>query len=321
MIANSEGHAFNSYSLLLFAIRPRPHARATAIAAKPRSRSAIRSVTSSSPIWKRIAGPPGAQRSRCGTREVERDGEALEAAPGGADAEQRQRVEERDSPRPAARLEHDAEQPARAGEVALPDRVAGIALERRMQHARDLGPLREPARDLRGRTPGAARAAPPWCAGRAGRDTCRRGRRTGRKADVYSCSALAVAALAETVPSITSEWPPIYLVPDMIDEVDALVERAEIERASPRYCPSARARPWRARPPRSPGRPASRRTASPATRRTRRACCGCDQVGDAGADQRIVIGRRRRRSARARCRRTCASADRRCRSPARGRRP
>src|SRR5262249_12276000 len=35
--------------------------RAAAIAAKPRSRSAIRSETSSSPMCRRIAGPPGAQ--------------------------------------------------------------------------------------------------------------------------------------------------------------------------------------------------------------------------------------------------------------------
>ena len=35
---------------------------ATANAAKPRSRSAIRSSTASSPIWKRTVGPPGSQR-------------------------------------------------------------------------------------------------------------------------------------------------------------------------------------------------------------------------------------------------------------------
>ena len=49
------------------------------------------------------------------------------------------------------RLEHDAEQAAGAGEIALPDRVAGTAFKRRMQHARDLRPLLEPARDLQPR--------------------------------------------------------------------------------------------------------------------------------------------------------------------------
>ena len=41
---------------------PHPAAAATASAAKPRSRSAMRSSTASSPIWKRTVGPPGAQR-------------------------------------------------------------------------------------------------------------------------------------------------------------------------------------------------------------------------------------------------------------------
>ncbi len=50
------------------ALRPRRQirpvqARASANAAKPRSRSAIRSSTASSPIWKRTVGPPGAQRA------------------------------------------------------------------------------------------------------------------------------------------------------------------------------------------------------------------------------------------------------------------
>ena len=83
---------------------------AAASAAKPRSRSAIRSSTASSPICKRTVGPPGSHlvAERNG-RAVERDGEALVAAPRGADAEQFERVEEREIRLPRHRLEHHAE--------------------------------------------------------------------------------------------------------------------------------------------------------------------------------------------------------------------
>jgi len=45
------------------------------------------------------------------------------------------------------RFEHDAEQAAGAGIVALPDGIARMALERRVKHAQHLGPRFEPARD------------------------------------------------------------------------------------------------------------------------------------------------------------------------------
>src|SRR5262245_66103465 len=79
---------------------------------------------------------------------IERDDEALEAAPRRADTEQRQRIDERVHRLLRHRLEHDAEQAARAGEVALPDRVAGTALERRAQDRGDLWAPAEPAPDL-----------------------------------------------------------------------------------------------------------------------------------------------------------------------------
>src|SRR5829696_1986927 len=79
---------------------------------------------------------------------VERDREALEAAPGGADPEQLEAVEHRLECPFRSRLEHDREQPRRALEVALPDRVAGIALERRVEHASDLRSRSEPARHV-----------------------------------------------------------------------------------------------------------------------------------------------------------------------------
>ena len=95
-------------------------------------------------------------------RAIEQDGQALEAAPGCAHAEQRQLVDEGVHRRLRHRLEHDAEQAAGAGEVALPDGMAGIAFERGMQHAQHLRPLLEPARDLAGPTS-------CWCASRTAR--------------------------------------------------------------------------------------------------------------------------------------------------------
>ena len=95
---------------------------------------------------RRAAGRPGGGAAHIVA--IERDHQALEAAPRRADAEQRERVDEGVHRCLRHRLEHDAEQAARAGEVALPDRVAGTAFERRVEHARHLRPLREPARDL-----------------------------------------------------------------------------------------------------------------------------------------------------------------------------
>src|SRR5207302_1347286 len=60
---------------------------------------------------------------------IEWNGEALEATPGGADAEQGQGIEERVHGRLRGRLQHDAEQTAGAGIVAPPDDMAGIAFE------------------------------------------------------------------------------------------------------------------------------------------------------------------------------------------------
>ena len=158
--------------------RGRRHS-AAANAAKPRSRSAIRSPTSSSPIWRahrRTARRP----ARCGAdfRAVERDGEAFVAAPRRADAEQGQRVEEGVHRGLRHRLEDDDEQPAGAGEIAFPDGMARDAIRARDgARASTSGRACEPARDRKARFLVHAQAARPWCAARAARDTCRRGRR------------------------------------------------------------------------------------------------------------------------------------------------
>src|SRR5262245_56314647 len=95
------------------------------------------------------AGRP--PRRGANRRAVERDREALEAAPGSADAEQGQLVQEGVNRCDGSRLEYDAEKPARAGKIPFPDGMAGMALEGRMQHAQDFGAGFQPARDLHSR--------------------------------------------------------------------------------------------------------------------------------------------------------------------------
>src|SRR5262245_48717559 len=90
-------------------------------------------------------------RRRADAGAVEWNGQALEAAPRRADAEQAELVEERVDRTLRDRFEHDAEQPARAGKIAPPDGVAGTAFQRRMEHAGDFGALSQPACNLQPR--------------------------------------------------------------------------------------------------------------------------------------------------------------------------
>src|SRR5919202_824394 len=87
--------------------------------------------------YQRSLGSPAGRRAV--GRDVARDRQALEAAPGITEPEQGQAVEERLDGPVRAGSEHDAEEARRALEVALPEVVAGIALERRIEDARDLG--------------------------------------------------------------------------------------------------------------------------------------------------------------------------------------
>ena len=74
---------------------PPPTARSRAARASPCSRSAIRSETSSSPICSRTSGPANRRAGGAGEEAGGRQRQALEPAPGGADAEQRQGLAER----------------------------------------------------------------------------------------------------------------------------------------------------------------------------------------------------------------------------------
>src|SRR6516162_5097791 len=82
---------------------------------------------------------------------VERDGEVLDSAPGGADAEQGQRVEEGMCCGLRGGAQHDAEQAAGARVIAPPERMAGIVFERGMKHARYFRTPGEPACHLEAR--------------------------------------------------------------------------------------------------------------------------------------------------------------------------
>ena len=159
-----------------------------------------------------------------------------------------------------------------------------------MQHAGDLGPAGEPARHLRGPRRNAVPAAPPWCAARAGPRYMSSGPTHSPIVSTVSRRRGQVARLADTVPSITSECPPIYLVPDLNRQIDAFVQSAEIERARPgivhqhdRACGMGRGRD-------------RRHVLHLERQRSRRfhvdgAGGGLHQRRDAAADQRVVIAR------------------------------
>ncbi len=75
-------------------------------------------------------------------------GQAHRAAPGIADLEELQGVDEGiDLSGGVARIEHHAEQPGGGGAVALPVRMAGAAGQRRVEHLRHLGLVLHPQRD------------------------------------------------------------------------------------------------------------------------------------------------------------------------------
>ena len=79
-------------------------------------------------------------RRRTHRRAVEGNGKAFVAAPGGADAEQLKRIEKHEYRRLRHRLEHDAEKPRCAGEIALPQYVTRMAVQRRVEEMRYFRP-------------------------------------------------------------------------------------------------------------------------------------------------------------------------------------
>ena len=121
------------------------HPAHPAIAAKPRSRSAIRSAGSSSPIDRRTSGR---DRSPVAVRmvRVSRHDEACITAP--AEPEPKWMSASIKRVRAARRAPFRVSRKARwSGKVARPDRMARIAGQRGMENAADLGPCREPIGD------------------------------------------------------------------------------------------------------------------------------------------------------------------------------
>ncbi len=114
------------------------------IRANPRSISAFRSSMSSRPTLNRIVGPPGVQRVavRCASNGTAR---TLVAAPGIAEAEQLEPVQERRNRRLGRGPEDHAEEAGRAGEIALPQRVARMIGQGGVDDGEDLRPPRQPA--------------------------------------------------------------------------------------------------------------------------------------------------------------------------------
>ena len=116
---------------------------------KPCSRSAMRSAGVLQPDMQPQERPVGRPRpGRAHGPRIDRQDQALVAAPGGAHAEEAHAVEHGVHRRLGKRLQQDREQARAAGEVAPPQGMAGIVRQGRMEHAVDLGALLQPARQM-----------------------------------------------------------------------------------------------------------------------------------------------------------------------------
>ena len=103
-----------------------------------------------------------------------------------------------------------------------------------------------------------------------------------------SASSGQALALAEMVPNMMSEWPPIYLVAGLHADVDALIERAMIQRRRPGVVvDDERAARMRDRGDR--GNVGHLEGLRARRFDQHRPGVGLEQAGDAGADQRIEI--------------------------------
>ena len=104
---------------------------------------------------------------------------------------------------------------------------------RRMQQAHDLGALLQPARNGESGLDSAGRAAPRACAGRAGRDRRRRGRRTSPFSRTMFLRSLTVAAVGRNRAEHHVGMAADIFGAGLDGEIDAVVERTEVERARP----------------------------------------------------------------------------------------
>ena len=172
------------------------------------------------------------------------------------------------------RGELDREEPGRAAEVALPQRVARVGGQRRVQHALHRRVLLRAGARSRARSP---RAAQPHV---------ERAHAAQRQEDVVGARVLAQVARGVAQPR-----PPLLVGHDRADQHVRVARRdtsSPPARRGRRHArTSGRRRPWprccrgspprraRARPARWPGSPAPRTCASRGSRGTPRACWAC----------------------------------------------
>ena len=110
---------------------------------------------------------------------------------------------------------------------------SGMAFERRVQHARHAWLAFQPARRCRARSAGAAPAARPSCAGRAAPGRRRRARRSSPSVMKVSCSFSQQAVVGRDGAEQHVGMAGRIFRRGVDRDVDAMVERAEIERRRP----------------------------------------------------------------------------------------
>ncbi len=142
--------------------------------ARPSARSSIRSSGSSRPTCSSDVRTFGRPARRAAHGVVDRQDQALEAAPADAQLEPGQPVQHRIDPRLRHGLQNHAEQPAGAGEIALPQLVSSRARQGRIDDLGDLLPVAQPVARCAARWPGGGQAAPPASAVRAAPENNRR---------------------------------------------------------------------------------------------------------------------------------------------------
>ena len=98
--------------------------------------------------------------------------------------------------------------------------------------------------------------------------------------------------VAVAVPIITSAWPPTYLVAGEDRDVDSGGDRREEQRRRPGVVEQRDDARARARRRRLPGTSCTSIVSEPGLSSRIARVSLADQLGDAGADQRIVIARR-----------------------------
>ncbi len=167
-------------------------------------------------------------------------------------------------------IENSPEAPVKS---RRPQRVSGIGGKGGVNHARDLGPLRQPARKLEPRRlmplkPHAEAAQAPQAEidilgpGAEPEILMRLGNRPEQP-----------APLSVMAPSMASAWPTMIFGGGLDRHIDAVGERLEVERRRPGVVQDHDRAGRHARLWRWPACPAPRRSASRATRRTRPASC------------------------------------------------